>query len=224
MSESSLLIAHYSSLITMPVKESSDELNPPVITTGAFISSAPRKRTLVDYVALGVATCGVGFMPLAPGTWGSLVGVLLFLLLRAASVRLFFVYGLIGERSFNNARVESLFVVALLCLIVVVTLAGIWAATRAENLFGRKDPGAVVVDEVAGQLIAFLFVPFRVGLSRWVILAGFLLFRLFDIWKPYPIRRLEVLESGLGIMADDVLAGIYAAVVLVFILGAVSLL
>ncbi|MGA9997981.1 MAG: phosphatidylglycerophosphatase A [Pyrinomonadaceae bacterium] len=207
-----------------PIKESRDELNLPVITTGAFISSVPRKRTLVDYVALAVATCGVGFMPLAPGTWGSLIGVLLYLLLRAASVRLFFVYGLMGERSFNNAGVESLFVVALLCLILVVTLAGIWAATRAENLFGRKDPGAVVVDEVAGQLIAFLFVPFAVGLSWWVILAGFLLFRLFDIWKPYPIRRLEVLESGLGIMADDVLAGIYAAVVLAFILGAVSLL
>jgi phosphatidylglycerophosphatase A len=70
----------------------------------------------------------------------------------------------------------------------------------------------VVVDEVAGQLIAFLFVPFNSG---WlVILVGFGLFRLFDIWKPYPIRRLEMLESGLGIMADDVLAGIYAAILM----------
>jgi phosphatidylglycerophosphatase A len=61
-------------------------------------------------------------------------------------------------------------------------------------------------------LIAFLFVPVSAG--RWVIVAGFILFRLFDIWKPYPVRRLERLESGLGIMFDDVLAGIYAAIVL----------
>lgn len=205
------------------VKESSDELNPPVITTGASIIGARRRRTPVDYVALAVATCGVGFMPVAPGTWGSLVGVLLFLLVRAASVRLFFVYGLMEERSFNTVRVESLFVAVLLCLIVAVTLLGIWAATRAESLLGRKDPGAVVVDEVAGQLIAFTFVPFGAGLSWWTVAACFLLFRLFDIWKPYPIRRLEALQSGLGIMADDVLAGIYAAIVMAFIIGAISL-
>jgi phosphatidylglycerophosphatase A len=70
----------------------------------------------------------------------------------------------------------------------------------------------VVIDEVAGQMIAYIFVP--AATSLWITIAGFILFRLFDIWKPYPIRRMEALESGLGIMADDVLAGIYAALVL----------
>jgi phosphatidylglycerophosphatase A len=93
--------------------------------------------------------------------------------------------------------------------VLVVALVGTWAATRAEKLLGKKDPGAVVVDEVAGQLIAFLFVPWRAG--TWAVVAGFVAFRLFDIWKPYPVRRLEDLGGGLGIMADDCLAGFYAA-------------
>jgi phosphatidylglycerophosphatase A len=98
---------------------------------------------------------------------------------------------------------------ALLAAILFVTLVGLWAATRAEKLLGKKDPGAVVVDEVAGQLITFLFVPWASG--RWTVVVGFLAFRLFDIWKPYPVRRLEGLGGGLGIMADDMLAGFYAA-------------
>lgn len=207
------------------VKESSDELNPPVVTTGVSIALAPRERTPGDYFALAVATCGVGFMPIASGTWGSMVGVLLYLILRALSLRLFSFYDLVDVQNYSNVvKVESLFVTISLCLILVVTFVGIRAATRAETLLGRRDPGAVVVDEVAGQLITFLFVPFGVRLSWWLILAGFLLFRLFDIWKPYPIRDLESLKSGLGIMADDVLAGIYAAIVMAFIVSAVSIL
>ncbi len=100
----------------------------------------------------------------------------------------------------------------MLLLIVGLFVIGIKAATRMETLTGRKDPGIVVVDEVVGQLITFLFIPFEMG--WWTVIVGFFLFRLFDIWKPYPIRRLESLESGLGIMADDVLAGAYAATVL----------
>jgi phosphatidylglycerophosphatase A len=99
-----------------------------------------------------------------------------------------------------------------LVVVIAVTLAGTWAATRAEKLLGKKDPGAVVVDEVAGQLITFLFVPWDAG--AWALMLGFVLFRVFDIWKPYPVRRLERLESGLGVMADDVLAGAYAATVM----------
>ena len=98
---------------------------------------------------------------------------------------------------------------SLLLVILLVALAGTWAATRAEKLLGKKDPGAVVVDEVAGQLITFLFVPWLAG--PWTVFAGFLAFRVFDIWKPYPVRRLEGLGGGLGIMADDMLAGFYAA-------------
>ena len=191
----------------MPIKESSDELNPAVVTTSAFIAQAPRRRrTPGDYVALAIATCGVGYLPLAPGTWGSMVGIGLYLLLHAASAE---VFRRAVAHGWSVPPLESLRTTFMLLLIMCITIAGIWAASRAERLMGRKDPGAVVIDEVAGQLITFLFVPFNAGL--WAIVAGFLAFRVFDIWKPYPIRRLEALESGLGVMADDVLAGAYAA-------------
>jgi phosphatidylglycerophosphatase A len=101
---------------------------------------------------------------------------------------------------------------AQLVLITLITLVGIWAASRTEKLLGRKDPGKVVIDEVAGQLIALLPLVPRHDPGWMSILAAFLLFRLFDIIKPYPARRLEGLESGLGIMADDIVAGAYAAV------------
>jgi phosphatidylglycerophosphatase A len=193
------------------VKESSDELNPTVITT-AHIARARGERTAGDYVALAVATCGVGLLPVAPGTWGSLVGVGLYLLARAGSAGVFARTSGLGR---GAAQFEALQSAVLLVLLSAVTLAGVWAATRAESLLGKKDPGAVVIDEVAGQLITFAFVPFKSG--AWVVAVGFVLFRLFDIWKPYPVRRLEALESGLGIMADDVLAGFYAATVLALI-------
>ncbi len=191
------------------VKESSDELNPPVLTQGVSITPSTQKRTPGDYVALAIATCGVGLIPLAPGTWGSAVGVFIYVAI-----------GWLADFTFGNQDIylnrpptlTSAMTTALLFVIIMVTCAGTWAATRAEKLLGRKDPGAVVVDEVAGQLIAFLFVPLHAG--WWAIGAAFVLFRLFDIWKPYPIRRLESLGGGLGIMADDVLAGIYAAIVM----------
>jgi phosphatidylglycerophosphatase A len=191
------------------IKESSDELNPPVVTTGGFITPAKRGRTALDYLALGLATCGVGNLPLAPGTWGSAVGVGVYLLFRWSALRF-----LVSEKPNALASLAgtSLLTSLLLALIVIVTAVGIWSATRTEKLLGRKDPGAVVIDEVAGQLTAFLFVPFNAG---WLtIIVGFLAFRVFDIWKPYPIRRLEALESGLGIMGDDMLAGAYAAITL----------
>jgi phosphatidylglycerophosphatase A len=184
------------------VKESSDELNPNVVASGGA-EFVPPRRTFQNYLALGLATWGVGFIPGAPGTYGSAVGVGLYLLVQSAGV----------PASFR--------VTFTLLVIAGVTLAGVWAATRVEKLLGRKDPGVVVADEVAGQLIAFLFVPINAG--WWAILAGFVLFRLFDIWKPYPIRRLEMLESGLGVMADDVLAGIYAAIMM-SLLVSISLL
>jgi phosphatidylglycerophosphatase A len=197
----------------MPLKESSDELNPPIVTTGGLIARAPRTRTPRDYVALLIATCGVGYLPLAPGTWGSAVGVGVYLLLHKASA---LVYAFAGQHGWHFPTLEGFHVSLILLAIIAFSLAGIWAATRAEKLLGRKDPGAVVVDEVAGQLIAFLFVPFDAAL--WMILGCFIAFRLFDIWKPYPIRRLEALEAGLGIMADDLLAGAYAAALMAFVI------
>ena len=189
------------------MKESSDDPRHLFVTDAAVLPRAP-VRGWRDYVALALATCGVGLIPLAPGTWGSLVGVLLYLGVRAGSLRLH------AEARAGGWPVPPpavLLNTVVLALIVALGLAGIWAATRCEALLKRKDPGAVVVDEVVGQLLVFACVPFG---GRWVLLAGFLAFRLFDIWKPYPIRRLEKLESGLGIMADDVLAGFYAAALL----------
>ncbi len=83
---------------------------------------------------------------------------------------------------------------------------------RAVKLFGDKDPSRVVVDEVMGQFIVFLFVPLEISL--WLVAAGFFLFRLFDIWKPYPIDSLQSLPGGIGVCADDILAGIYAGICL----------
>lgn len=195
----------------MPViKESSDELNPPEVRAEEAGAQAPAARKgLMDYIALTVATCGVGYLPLAPGTWGSVVGVLFYLAFQTASLRAF---AFLEGRGLETTDLYLLRTSILVLLIALITLAGVWAATRAEILLRRKDPGAVVVDEVAGQMITFVFVPARPGF--WMIIGGFILFRLFDIWKPYPVRRLEALEAGLGVMGDDVLAGIYAAITL----------
>ncbi len=188
-----------------PLKESSDEFSPPGVTR-AFVAPPGRQRSGRDTLALAIATCGVGYMPLAPGTWGSAVGVGVYLFLRAASDE---VFTFATQRGWSLPPLEAFRTTFELVMLIGIIIVGIWASSRAEPLLGRKDPGAVVIDEVAGQLIAFLFVPWDAGL--WAVVAGFLAFRIFDIWKPYPIRRLESLESGLGIMADDVLAGAYAA-------------
>jgi phosphatidylglycerophosphatase A len=184
-------------------KESSDDMNPAAVLAGEIAASPRGVRGASDYVALGVATAGVGFVPLAPGTWGSLVGVALYAMMRVKLIEVF-------ADIENAALAEISRVSVLLITLVVLSIVGAWAATRTESLTKRKDPGIVVVDEVTGQLVAFLFVPFSAGV--WPLIAGFFAFRLFDIWKPYPIRRLEQLKSGIGVMADDILAGIYAAI------------
>jgi len=186
----------------MSLKESSDELNSPEIVS----EIVPRltQRGPADYLALAVATVGVGYLPLAPGTWGSLVGVGIYLLLRLG----------VSDRGLTFFLIEAV-------VIVIVTFSGIWAATQTERITGRKDPGKVVVDEVAGQLISLLpvaLLPFWTPWKLWVIVS-FVLFRFFDIVKPYPARRMEALHGGLGIMADDLIAGAYGAgVILVAVL------
>jgi phosphatidylglycerophosphatase A len=119
-------------------------------------------------------------------------------------------------------RDSFLFITCLLVVIGVISLVGTWAASRTERLVGRKDASIVVIDEVAGQLLTFIFLPpFFFGLAP-IIIIGFVAFRFFDIVKPYPVRKLEALPAGLGIMADDLLAGAYAALVL-SVINAMSL-
>lgn len=133
-------------------------------------------------VALALATCaGIGYAPWAPGTFGSLAGLLLWYLVPES---------------------PAIQIGAILGLFVV----GVWSGNHAERHFGGTDPSHVVVDEVVGMWITLLFNP--VGWQGAVI--AFLLFRLFDVIKPYPADRLEALHGGLGVMADDAMAAIYA--------------
>lgn len=144
-------------------------------------------------MALLIATCGgAGYFPLAPGTVGTAVGVGVFLAVRAA--------GHVGLE---------------MAAIAVTLVAGAWAATVAEQALGRKDPGPVVIDEVLGLLVTMLFVP----ATPVAVLAGFLLFRVFDVIKPYPANRLERVPQGWGVMLDDLMAGVYANLVLQAALG-----
>ena len=140
-------------------------------------------------LAVFLATAGYsGYFPIAPGTVGSAVGLL--------------VYG--GLRWAQSPIPPTVEVVLILCLFG----AGVWAGTTAERYFGGIDPGPIVLDEVVGMLITLAFIP--VGLSGAV--CGFFLFRIFDVIKPFPARRLEALHGGLGVMADDAMAAVYAHV------------
>lgn len=196
-----------------PQPKPNEELIP--IASNSVNGEPAITRTGKDYLALAIATCGVGYFPIAPGTLGSLVGVGLFVWVRSA------VFSLISDwklpsRPYEDSLYRMFYsVVAIeLGVALVITLIGTWAASRAEKLSGKKDPGKVVVDEVAGQYIALLPLPFAPVTSAVPLLVlSFVLFRFFDIVKPYPARRMESLEGGLGIMADDVVAGIYAAIV-----------
>ena len=100
--------------------------------------------------------------------------------------------------------------VGLSAALVVVVLVGIWASHRVEAVLERKDPGVIVIDEVAGMMVSVLLLPRTLG----VLLCAFLLFRLFDIWKPFPAGEAQALRGGFGVMVDDLVAGVYALVLL----------
>ena len=139
-------------------------------------------------LAVFVATVGyAGYFPIAPGTVGSLAGLAVYALVR-----------------WSNSPLLEVAVIAGLFA------AGVWAGTLAERYFGGIDPGPIVIDEVVGMLVTLLFVP--VGWTS--ALLGFFLFRVFDVIKPYPAGRLERLHGGLGVMADDAMAAVYANVTL----------
>ena len=145
---------------------------------------------------------GLGRLPLAPGTWGSLPPAIIFALLC----------------EFGASAVLISVVMAALALAGSVVCVKCAPAVTAVT--GKSDPREVVVDELAGQAVTFLAVPFlaigTISTSQiWATtVLGFLLFRFFDIAKPWPMRKFEKLPKGWGVLADDLLAGVYAAVLL----------
>ncbi len=145
----------------------------------------------MDKVFMFLATgAGSGYLPKMPGTWGSVVGVLLGIGLHQLPVPWYWL------------------------ITLAVFVVGVAAAGAAEKIVDNSDPSIVVIDEIAGQLVAMAFVPCQI----WWLLASFVLFRFFDILKPFPVGWLDShLHGGLGIMLDDVAAGIYAALVLALV-------
>ena len=147
-----------------------------------------------DWLAIGLASAGgAGFMPKAPGTAGAAVGVGVYLAMEELHLGAYYPHA-----------------------IIFILAVGIWASFRVEEFYGH-DAQRIVIDEVVGQMITFAFAAGRFRLPALDVLVGFGLFRLFDVVKPFPIRRLEGLKGGLGVMADDVGAGIYALIVLMIL-------
>jgi phosphatidylglycerophosphatase A len=145
-------------------------------------SESPRSSASRPLFPLALATAlGIGYIPFAPGTFGSAAGLLLWALLPASPL---------------------VHVVSILALFVL----GSWSGSVAERYFGRTDPGQVVIDEVMGMLITLFMNP----VGAWGVFGAFLLFRIADIMKPYPANRLERLPGGVGVMADDAMAAVYA--------------
>ena len=128
-----------------------------------------------------------GYLPKAPGTWGSLVGLLLFFLLHTLNLQIY------------------------LAVVAAIFVIGTFAAGEAEKIMDRKDPGLVVIDEIVGILITMIAIP----ATPLAMALGFILFRIFDIWKPFPIRLIDQrFHGGLGIMLDDIVAGIFSLLIL----------
>ena len=147
---------------------------------------AENRASIRDRIALLVATAGgAGYAPLAPGTVGSAVTAALLWLIPFSRL-------------------------GLVLFFLVVTLGGTWAAHHAERVIGRKDPGVIVIDEVAGMTLSVLPLP----LTPAVLAAGFVLFRVFDIVKPFPARTSQRLTGGFGVMVDDLIAGSYTLAIL----------
>lgn len=139
-----------------------------------------------DKLALAIATLGpIGLFPNAPGTWGSLAATV-------AAPWLFLPFPIWGR----------------ILILVSVLLVGTWACSRAETLMEQKDPGCVIVDELFGQWLTLLFFS---AMPLWMLAGAFFLFRIFDIFKPWPVKWAETaFPGGLGVMIDDGVAGLYA--------------
>jgi phosphatidylglycerophosphatase A len=194
--------------------------------------SAPRRK---PRFALFIATAGgLGYLPKAPGTFGSLAGLALAVLPYAAFIAAAQITGGFGiETSFHGKPVDPFLVLQVLVAVIVAAI-GVWVAGKAARFWEAKDPQKVVIDEVSGQHLTILlgcdlslwsksvqiagqnvripFIPLEAALNWKYLLLGFILFRVFDIWKPFPARQAEALPGGWGIMADDWVAGIYAGI------------
>ena len=159
-----------------------------------FQDAGPRKRRWnrrsdLERLSRALVTLfGIGYLPLAPGTWGSAATVLFFLVLHLLEV---------GHSNLLAATLAGVL------LFPAIVLSG-----RFANERGRSDPSEIVIDEVLGQCVCLALVPVTVS----SLVVGFFLFRGFDIWKPFPIRSLERLPGGTGIVCDDLAAGVYAGV------------
>jgi phosphatidylglycerophosphatase A len=127
----------------------------------------------------------IGYFPFFSGTFASIFGVLLFYFLR-----------------------NSIFLHLLFILLLVVI--GFLVAAQAERIFNKKDPGCVVIDEVAGMLLALVFLPYNID----IVVTAFVLFRILDGIKPYPLDKIQNLGRGIGIMGDDIVAGLYTNIIL----------
>jgi phosphatidylglycerophosphatase A len=192
----------------------------------------PHKLRRKPYLSIFLATgCGLGYIPTAPGTFGSLLGLALALLPFQVLGRMS--HTLIQSILINHTWIDPLLVVQTFGTLVIA-LIGVWVSSRAARYWQEEDPQRVVVDEVSGQHLTLLlgsilpvwwrpaaeswdphrlgFITYQSALSWKYLLLGFILFRAFDIWKPFPVRQAESLPSGWGIMADDWLAAVYAGI------------
>jgi phosphatidylglycerophosphatase A len=143
--------------------------------------------SFISIILKNVATLGfIGYLPVAPGTWGTAAGLIFIALLPVPPA-------------------------ALLGITIAVIIIGTISSGIAERLIGETDSGHIIIDEFAGFLVSVIFLPHTYG----YLAAAFLLFRFFDILKPFPIGRIErAIKGGAGIMADDILAGIFTNAVL----------
>lgn len=188
----------------------------------------PRKPRFALFVA---TAAGLGYLPKAPGTWGSLGGILFCLAVSFLSTMPLFLRDRTGPRGLQMFLVS---LILPLLAVVFISLVGVWAAGKTAKYLEKTDPQVVVIDEVSGQCLTLLLActlpillkilmadgwgysqgesSFALFHVNWKYLfLGFILFRAFDIWKPFPARQAESLPGGWGIMADDWVAGIYAA-------------
>jgi len=141
------------------------------------------KRVLsspIHFLAFGF---GTGLSPIAPGTFGTLAAIPIYLLIQPLSLPIY------------------------LAIVIAISLLGIWLCGRSQDELGLHDPGGIVWDEIAGYLITMILAP-----TGWLwIILGFIFFRIFDIWKPWPIRWVDSkVEGGLGVMLDDIIAAVFA--------------